>query len=1237
MISSALLLADLKRRLALLESDLRAQSEDPDVEWSVQLREEHERATQRGRTALTWSAWRDGEVSQAAVAWIIASTFVRFCEDNHLLDGHPAAGRSPVWLAGPDDRTARAVEHQQAHYEQHPTDNSRDWLLVAFRALADLPAGRGLVDPDHNPVWRAPISAPAADALLAFWRERADDGSLARDFTDPDLGTRFLGDLYQDLSEYAKKTYALLQTPVFVEEFILDRTLTPAIEEFGLPGLKLIDPTCGSGHFLLGAFARLDAAWRVRAPNLDARERVQKALDSIHGVDLNPFAVAIARFRLTVAALRASGDTTLTAAPEYRYHLAIGDSLLGEHGAVDTGALFLDDETGFAYASEDIGDYRGILTPGRYHVVAGNPPYIQVKDSALSELYRKAYPTCSGKYALSVPFMELFFRLARREGPEGGAGFVGKITSNSFMKREFGKKLIEKYLSGSDIGGTQSNPVDLLAVIDTSGAYIPGHGTPTVILVGRPRRPSGLTVKAALGIRGEPGQPADPAQGLVWSEITTHIDEDSYDGTYVTITSLDRDILSTHPWSLSGGGAGNLKEQIDSVGVRTPAEMALRIGVFGIMGADDAFMVTPDSARRSDDGSSAYRPLVVGDQVRDFAVQSSDPTFFPYSGGHNLLPLESFPAVARRMWAVRTELGNRVTFSKRTYFAEGRPWYEWHQLPKDIGAHRWAITLAFVATHNHFVLDRGGKVFKQSAPVIKLPASATESDHLSLLAILNTSTACFWLKQVSHDKGNGGIGGGIADQEWERFFEFTGTKLQNFPLPLRDATDRGRLLDKLAQQLAATAPTAALQPFVTDASISDGDATHAAEGRGPVAGSAGIGATQEPLGATGRRPSAALGTAHVESDHTRARMIFEQEELDWDAYALYGLVSTDLTYEGDLDTLTLGERAFEIALARQIESGAEESAWFDRHGSTPITTLPTEWPADYRDVVERRLAEMESNSHIRLLERPEYKRRWATTSWDAQQTEALRTVALDRLERADLWRDAHGAATLSVAQIADRTRDDEVLRSVLELLAGSAQLDVVQTLTALLKDEAVPFLAAYRLKEPGMVKFREWQHVWDLQRREDAGETVSIPVPPKYAPTDFRSTPAWRARGKLDVPKERFIAYPGLARAGDSWPVLGWAGWDHADQALALARAVGDMRGLGAADEVVEPLLAGLAELEPWLHQWHSEADPARGGSPAAAITAMLEHELSMMGLTRPELEAWRPKAATRGRKAREA
>ena len=91
--------------------------------------------------------------------------------------------------------------------------------------------------------------------------------------------------------------------------------------------------------------------------------------------------------------------------------------------------------------------------------------------------------------------------------------------------------------------------------------------------------------------------------------------------------------------------------------------------------------------------------------------------------------------------------------SAGTHVSERRPW--WCVAP---GAARFrdrrlAHRVCLVATHNHFVLDRGGKVFKQTAPVIKLPTEATEDDHLALLGVLNSSTACFWLKQNSHNKG----------------------------------------------------------------------------------------------------------------------------------------------------------------------------------------------------------------------------------------------------------------------------------------------------------------------------------------------------------------------------------------------------------------------------------------------------------------------------------------------------
>ena len=82
------------------------------------------------------------------------------------------------------------------------------------------------------------------------------------------------------------------------------------------------------------------------------------------------------------------------------------------------------------------------------------------------------------------------------------------------MKREFGKKLIEAFFPR----------VDLTHVIDTSGAYIPGHGTPTVILFGRNHNPVGDEVRAVLGIRGEPSTPEEPALGKVWRSIVELLD-----------------------------------------------------------------------------------------------------------------------------------------------------------------------------------------------------------------------------------------------------------------------------------------------------------------------------------------------------------------------------------------------------------------------------------------------------------------------------------------------------------------------------------------------------------------------------------------------------------------------------------------------------------------------------------------------------------------------------------------
>lgn len=200
--------------------------------------------------------------------------------------------------------------------------------------------------------------------------------------------------------------------------------------------------------------------------------------------------------------------------------------------------------------------------------------------------------------------------------------------------------------------------------------------------------------------------------------------------------------------------------------------------------------------------------------------------------------------------------------------------------------------------------------------------------------------------------------------------------------------------------------------------------------------------------------------------------------------------------------------------------------------------------------------------------------------------------------------------------------------------ANDPTVDLTKLVSELATTEAVPYLAALRYTPDGLRKHAEWIRTWELQRAEDRGEDVgSIPVPPKYTGKDFRGH-AWDHRGKLDVPKERFISYPLAERGTDTSPVLGWAGWDHLARARALAAWIVAAERDGATTETLTPLLAGLAELVPWLMQWHNDTTgDSQTDRAGDRIAALVEQKTRALGLTADDLTEWAPPAATRGRR----
>jgi len=730
------------------------------------------------------------------------------------------------------------------------------------------------------------------------------------------------------------------------------------------------------------------------------------------------------------------------------------------------------------------------------------------------------------------------------------------------------------------------------------------------------------------------------------------------------------------------------------------------------------------SLRRKGVDERYVKQFVFGETVRDWAIINDQAALAPYTKSFALIALDRLSSWFRHLWQLRTSLENIVSFGGRTRKENGDDWWGWYRWIPDKYRTPMSITFAFVATHNHFVLDRGGKVFNRSAPIIKLSVEATEDEHLCLVGLLNSSTACFWMKQVFFPKGGdhvGQEGARVRRTWWDERYEFAGTQMQNFPLPESRSLKLSRQLDDLGRQYAGCLPDIVVR--------------------------------------RGTPTSYGISQFRTEAASIRGQMVALQEELDWHCYQLYGLLSDDFRYTGDdLPELKLGERAFEIVMARQIGKGELEITWFERHGSKPITEIPSYWPEAYRKLVARRIEVIETNKEIGLIEKPEYKRRWNTETWEEQEQRALRSWLLDRLESRRYWPDpkTNVPTPQTTAQLSDKASSDHEFMEVAALYRGRGDFDLGALVAELVTSESVPFLPVLRYKPSGLRKRELWDRTWELQREQDdlakqrvacderlrnirariensfaneraalksmeegfrnrclevrdryapkvtfqddwngatmfeklgregvsaagglalgelqaTGKSVSefqfaledkirkrvsedaeynavrrereaipddpeIPVPPKYAIADFLKTDYWRLRGKLDVPKERWISYPHCSTESDPTLLVGWAGWNHLEQATAIINYYDARKREGWDAKRLTPLLAGLDQLLPWIHQWHPEIDPEFGETAGQSYQTMLGQDAHELGLTLDDIRNWQP--PEKGRKTRTA
>jgi hypothetical protein len=292
--------------------------------------------------------------------------FMLVAEDRGLL--HPpnsAPSAAKLYSEGYSVSALRTRAIRRTAWDQH--FDRWEGLLITFAGLANgqpklaLPALGGLFEDTVIPdLERARLANRALMEAIYRLAWLKDEASLVP-VNWRDMETEELGSVYESLLELTpilvdqgrgltfaegnetkgnqRKTTGSYYTPDSLVQTLLDSALDPVIDRVeaesndkirGLLGITVIDPACGSGHFLLAAARRIAArVARARTSGVASTQDYRHALrdvvrSCIHGVDRNPMAVELTKVALWIETVEPGKPLGFLDAS-----ILCGDSLLG--------------------------------------------------------------------------------------------------------------------------------------------------------------------------------------------------------------------------------------------------------------------------------------------------------------------------------------------------------------------------------------------------------------------------------------------------------------------------------------------------------------------------------------------------------------------------------------------------------------------------------------------------------------------------------------------------------------------------------------------------------------------------------------------------------------------------------------------------------------------------------------------------------------------------------------------
>ena len=274
-----------------------------------------------------------------------------------------------------------------------------------------------------------------------------------------------------------KKAGGVYYTPTYIVNYIVKNTVGKLLTGKApkqIAKIRILDPACGSGSFLINAYQYLldwHSEWyQKNTPRkwaagrslvlcqgqkgewkLTTAERKRILLNNIFGVDIDSQAVEVTKLSLLLKVLEGENEQTLSrqlklfrerALPDLGNNIKCGNSLIGPDFSHGQQLSLLNDEEVYRINAFDWkAEFPESMKSGGFDIVIGNPPYIRIQ--ALKEwapieveVYKKRYASAGkGNYDIYVVFVEKGLSLLN---PKGHLGF---ILPHKFFNSQYGQPL----------------------------------------------------------------------------------------------------------------------------------------------------------------------------------------------------------------------------------------------------------------------------------------------------------------------------------------------------------------------------------------------------------------------------------------------------------------------------------------------------------------------------------------------------------------------------------------------------------------------------------------------------------------------------------------------------------------------------------------------------------------------------------------------------------------------------